>query len=56
MSEGEPGFDEFAIPEYSVLGKEADGLEIVTNVVLDGELQEFRIPKAVYEACKKLEG
>jgi hypothetical protein len=56
MGELEPPFDEFAAPDHTILGKEYDGLDVVTHVILGGEVVEFRVLRTTYDACKKLEG
>lgn len=53
MSESNP--DEFDdAPPYTVLGRQTVGLECITTVILDGEIQEFVIPRSVVQECAEL--
>jgi hypothetical protein len=53
-NEAGSGFEAHTVPEYSIYSRTREGANIITRVLIEGELMEFEAP-AVYRAqCAEL--
>jgi hypothetical protein len=46
---------EFEAPDYNIPQRRFEDGEVITTVIMDGELMEFRVPVGTYMAGKALE-